>query len=61
MATRQEKVSAGLFLLTGVLLLSALVALIAGLRLRGAQKEYLIRFTESVGRLTRGATVSYYG
>jgi ABC-type transporter Mla subunit MlaD len=60
-ATRQEKVSAGLFLLTGVLLLSALVALIAGLRLRGAQKEYLIRFTESVGRLTRGATVSYYG
>ncbi len=61
MATRKEKVSAGLFLLTGVLLLSALIALIAGMRLRRDYKEYRIRFTESVSGLNQGSEVVYMG
>ena len=61
MATRKEKVNAGLFLLIGVLLISATIAVVAGLNLRQPGVPYLIRISKSVGGLREGSIVRYLG
>lgn len=61
MATRKEKVNAGLFLLIGILLLGSTIALVAGLNLRAPGEPYSIRISKSVGGLREGSTVRYLG
>jgi hypothetical protein len=61
MATRKEKVNAGLFLLIGVLLISATIAVVAGLNLRQPGVPYTIRISKSVGGLREGSVVRYIG
>lgn len=61
MASRKEKVNAGLFLLIGVLLLSATIALVAGLNLDRPGDRYSIRISKSVGGLREGSIVKYLG
>jgi phospholipid/cholesterol/gamma-HCH transport system substrate-binding protein len=60
-ATRKEKVNAGLFLLIGILLLGGTIALVAGLNLRTPGEPYSIRISKSVGGLREGSTVRYLG
>jgi ABC-type transporter Mla subunit MlaD len=61
MATRKEKVNAGLFLLIGVLLISLTIAVVAGLNLRQPGVPYTIRISKSVGGLREGSVVRYLG
>ncbi len=61
MATRKEKVNAGLFLLIGLLLISATVAIVAGINLRQPGVPYTIRVSKSVGGLREGSIVRYLG
>src|SRR5262245_38699242 len=61
MATRKEKVNAGLFLLIGLLLISATIAVVAGLNLRRPGVPYSIRISKSVGGLREGSIVRYLG
>lgn len=61
MATRKEKVNAGLFLLIGILLLGGTIALVAGLNLRAPGQPYSIRVSKSVGGLREGSTVRCLG
>ena len=61
MATRKEKVNAGLFLLIGVLLISATIAVVAGINLRRPGVPYSIRISKSVGGLREGSIVRYLG
>jgi phospholipid/cholesterol/gamma-HCH transport system substrate-binding protein len=61
MATRKEKVNAGLFLLIGILLLSGTIALVAGLNLHRPGEPYSIRISKSVGGLREGSVVRYLG
>lgn len=61
MASRKEKVNAGLFVLIGVLLLGATVAIVAGVTLERAGEPYLIKIPKSVGALREGSAVKYLG
>ena len=61
MATRKEKVNAGLFLLIGIVLLGGTIALVAGLNLSRPGQPYSIRIAKSVGGLRPGSTVRYLG
>src|SRR6185436_8365784 len=61
MATRKEKVDAGLFLLIGVLLLAATIAIVAGVNLQHQGDAYLIKIPKSVGGLREGSVVKYLG
>lgn len=61
MATRKEKVNAGLFVLIGVLTLGGSIAIVAGLSLESSGEPYLIKIPKSVGGLREGATVRYLG
>ena len=61
MATRKEKVNAGLFLLIGVLLISLTIAVVAGLNLRQPGVPYSIRISKSVGGLREGSVVRCLG
>jgi phospholipid/cholesterol/gamma-HCH transport system substrate-binding protein len=60
-ATRKEKVNAGLFLLIGVVLLGGTIALVAGLNLSPPGQPYSIRIAKSVGGLREGSTVRCLG
>jgi len=60
-ATRKEKVDAGLFLLIGVLLLSGTIALVAGVNLERKGDLFVIRIPKSVGGLREGSVVKYLG
>ncbi len=61
MASRKEKVNAGLFVLIGVLLLAATLGIVAGLTLERAGDSYLIKIPKSVGALREGSAVKYLG
>jgi phospholipid/cholesterol/gamma-HCH transport system substrate-binding protein len=61
MASREEKVTAGLFVLVGLVLIIITVAVIAGFRLKRAEKIYFVNFTESVSGLEAESTVTYQG
>jgi phospholipid/cholesterol/gamma-HCH transport system substrate-binding protein len=61
LATRKEKVDAGLFLLIGVLLLAGTIAIVAGVNLQREGDHYLIKITKSVGGLREGSVVKYLG
>ena len=61
MATRKEKVDAGLFLLIGVLLFGGTIAVVAGLNLERSGDVYLIKIPKSVGALREGSIVKYLG
>jgi phospholipid/cholesterol/gamma-HCH transport system substrate-binding protein len=60
-ATRKEKVNAGLFLLIGILLLSGTVTVVAGVNLHRPGEPYSIRIGKSVGGLREGSVVRYLG
>jgi phospholipid/cholesterol/gamma-HCH transport system substrate-binding protein len=60
-ATRKEKVDAGLFLLIGVLLLAGTIAVVAGVNLERGGDLYLIKIPKSVGGLREGSAVKYLG
>src|SRR5204862_302519 len=51
LATRMEKVNAGLFLLVGTLIFIGTIALIAGFELRRSGTIYRIKISKSVGNL----------
>ena len=61
MPSRREKVGAGVFLLTTVLLAFATVMVVAGITWGRATLQYQIRFADSVQGLTRGSDVVYLG
>lgn len=61
MASRKEKVNAGLFVLIGLLLLAATIAVVAGVSLRRSGDRYLIKIPKSVGGLREGSVVKYLG
>src|SRR5262245_31006447 len=61
MASREEKVTAGFFVLVGLVLIIVTVALIAGLRLHRSENLYYVNFTESVYGLDKESTVYYQG
>ena len=61
MASRKEKVNAGLFVLIGLLLLAATIAVVAGVSLERAGDRYLIKIPKSVGGLREGSVVKYLG
>ncbi|MBM4014697.1 MAG: MCE family protein [Planctomycetes bacterium] len=61
MASRKEKVNAGLFVLLGALLLCGSVAVVAGLTLERSGVRYLIKIPKSVGGLREGSVVKYLG
>jgi phospholipid/cholesterol/gamma-HCH transport system substrate-binding protein len=61
MASRKEKVNAGLFVLLGVLLLGSSVAVVAGVTLDRSGDRYLIKIPKSVGGLREGSVVKYLG
>src|SRR5262245_23107213 len=61
MASREEKVTAGFFVLVGLVLIIVTVALIAGIRLRRSESIYYVNFTESVYGLDKESTVFYQG
>jgi phospholipid/cholesterol/gamma-HCH transport system substrate-binding protein len=60
-ATRKEKVDAGLFLLIGVLLLGGTIAIVAGVNLERRGDLFLIKIPKSVGALREGSVVKYLG
>jgi phospholipid/cholesterol/gamma-HCH transport system substrate-binding protein len=60
-ATRKEKVDAGLFLLIGVLLLIGTIAVVAGVNLERRGDVYLVKIPKSVGGLREGSVVKYLG
>ncbi|MBU0754530.1 MAG: MCE family protein [Planctomycetes bacterium] len=61
MATRQEKVTAGLFLLLGIALVLAVLFLIAGIRLTQGTDTYFVVFDGSIGNLKEGSPVKFMG
>lgn len=61
MASRKEKVNAGLFLLIGIVLLGGAIAIVGGLNLERRGDGYLIKIPKSVGGLREGAAVKYLG
>lgn len=61
MATHQEKVTAGLFLLLGIALIMAVLFLIAGIRVTRGTDAYFIVFEGSIGNLKRGSPVKFMG
>lgn len=61
MATRKEKVNAGLFLLIGVLLITGTIAIVAGVSLQRTGDLYGIKIAKSVGGLHPGSGVRYLG
>src|SRR2546427_734555 len=61
MATRKEKVNAGLFLLIGILLIGATVAIVLRVKLERSGDVYLVKIPKSVGGLREGSIVKYLG
>jgi phospholipid/cholesterol/gamma-HCH transport system substrate-binding protein len=61
MATRKEKVNAGLFLLIGILMIGATVAVVLRVELERRGDPYLVKIPKSVGGLREGSVVKYLG
>ena len=61
MATRRQKVEAGLFLLIGAALLFGVLFLLIGLSLVDEHDTYYVHFYESVGNLKKNSPVSFKG
>jgi phospholipid/cholesterol/gamma-HCH transport system substrate-binding protein len=61
MATRREKVEAGLFLLICAALLFGVLFLLIGLSLAQEKDSYYVFFTESIGNLKANSPVSFKG
>ncbi|MFO0984477.1 MAG: MlaD family protein [Planctomycetota bacterium] len=61
MASREEKVTAGFFVLVGLVLIIVTVALIAGFRLRRSENVYYVNITESVYGMDEESTVFFQG
>lgn len=61
MATHQEKVTAGLFLLLGIGLSLAVLFLIAGIQISRGMESYYVYFEGSIGNLRDGSPVKFMG
>jgi phospholipid/cholesterol/gamma-HCH transport system substrate-binding protein len=58
---RSQHWKAGLFVISGAIILVAAIAMLAGIRLTAPRSHYTIRFSESVSGLEPGAAVRYRG
>jgi phospholipid/cholesterol/gamma-HCH transport system substrate-binding protein len=61
MATHQEKVTAGLFLLIGIALILAVLFLIVGIQVTQGTDTYYVIFEGSIGNLKEGSPVNFMG
>jgi phospholipid/cholesterol/gamma-HCH transport system substrate-binding protein len=61
MATRREKVEAGLFLLICAALLFGVIFLLVGLTLAQEKDSYFVNFKDSIGNLRENSPVSFKG
>jgi phospholipid/cholesterol/gamma-HCH transport system substrate-binding protein len=61
MATRNDKVNAGLFLVLSFLLVVSLLILVTGWQIKGERVIYYCIFNSSIGSLQDGAGVRYMG
>ena len=61
MATRSDKVNAGLFLVLSFLLVASLLILVTGWQLKGEKVVYYCIFSSSIGNLQDGSAVRYMG
>ena len=61
MATRNDKVNAGLFLVLSFLLVASLLILVTGWQIKGERVVYYCIFSSSIGSLQDGAGVRYMG